>query len=238
MDEVSQDVPRVRRRPASAHAGPKQDRAFRTRRLILEAAAAVFDAYGYRAAKLSDILERTNLTKGALYFHFAGKEDLARAVLEAQITETPKPAPQCFKVQEYVDMGLIYTHLLLTDPLLRASARLTLEQVPGLNRTSPYVEWVERNIQVLTEAKARGELLMHVDPAETARITVGAYGGMNAMVAALSPELDLRHEILALYRHLLAGVAVPGVLLQLDLRPDRGERVLAEVLPQASPARG
>jgi AcrR family transcriptional regulator len=208
----------------------KQDRAIRTRRLILEAAAAVFDEKGYQAAKLTDILERANLTKGALYFHFAGKEALAHAVLDAQVRDTPVPAPQRHKVQEYVDMGLIYTHLLENDPLLRASARLSLEQVPGLNRSSPYVEWVERNTRVLAEAKERGELLLHVDPAETARITVGAYGGMNAMVSTLTPQLDLQHEILALYRHLLAGIAVPAVLLELDVSPGRGAHVLAEAV--------
>lgn len=207
----------------------KQDRAVRTRRAILEAAAAVFDEKGYKAAKLTDILERVNLTKGALYFHFASKEALANAVLEAQVHETPLPTPQRYKAQEYVDMGLIYTYLLVHDPLLRASARLSLDQIPGLNRSSPYVEWVERNTRVLTEAKAQGELLLHVDPAETARITVGAFGGMNAMVSTLTPRLDLEREIPALYRHLLAAIAVPAVLMELDVSPDRGARVLADL---------
>ncbi|CAM5687750.1 ScbR family autoregulator-binding transcription factor [Streptomyces aurantiogriseus] len=208
----------------------KQDRAIRTRRAILEAAAIVFDEKGYRAAKLSDILERAKLTKGALYFHFTSKEALANAVLDAQVSETPVPSPQTYKMQEYVDMGLLFAHLLVSDPLLRASVRLSLEQVPEINRSSPYVEWVERNTRVLTEAKECGELLLHVDPAETARITVGAFGGMNAMVSTITPPLDLEREILTLYRHLLAGIAVPSVLLRLDVRPDRGAQVLAEAV--------
>ncbi|MCX4824935.1 ScbR family autoregulator-binding transcription factor [Streptomyces sp. NBC_01142] len=216
----------------------KQDRAIRTRRAILEAAAAVFDEKGYEAAKLTDILDRVKLTKGALYFHFAGKEALALAVLDAQVKETPVPAPQVYKVQEYVDMGMMFTHLLANDSLLRASARLSLEQIPGLNRSSPYTEWVERNTEMLTEAKERGELLLHVDPAETARITVGAYGGMNAMVSALAPKLDLEHEILALYRHLLPSITVPAVLAELNVRPGRGGRVLAEAVLAPEPAEG
>ncbi|MGW4238351.1 ScbR family autoregulator-binding transcription factor [Streptomyces sp. NPDC004749] len=212
----------------------RQERAIRTRRAILEAAAAVFDEKGYEAAKLTDILDRVGMTKGALYFHFANKEALAAAVLEAQVSETPVPAPQAYKVQEYVDTGLIYTHLLATDPLLRASARLSLERVHGLNRSYPYIDWVERNTKLLSEAKGRGELLLHIDPAETARITVGAYGGMNAMVAALTPRLNLEREILALYRHLLSGIAVPAVLMELDVRPGRGERVLADAVRLSS----
>ncbi|HEY8981861.1 MAG TPA: ScbR family autoregulator-binding transcription factor [Streptomyces sp.] len=232
MTSDSAEAPLTRQRRTSAHTGPTQDRAFRTRRRILEAAAAVFDEQGYRAAKLTDILERVGLTKGALYFHFADKEALARAVLEAQIAEAPLPAPQRFKVQEYVDMGLIYTHLLVTDPLMRAAARLSLESVPGFNWASPYVEWVQRNTRLLAAAQTRGELLVHVDPAQTARITVGAYSGMSTMVATLAPDpdLDLRREILALYRHLLVAVTVPSVLMELDVSTDRGARVLAEAV--------
>ncbi|MEU6525234.1 ScbR family autoregulator-binding transcription factor [Streptomyces sp. NPDC046924] len=206
----------------------KQDRAIRTRRAILEAAAAVFDEKGYRAAKLSDILERVNLTKGALYFHFSGKEALANAVLDAQVSETPVPCAQACKMQEYVDMGLLFARLLVSDPLLRASVRLSLEQVPEINRNSPYEQWVGRTTRVLTEAKERGEVLLHVDPEETARITVGAFSGVNSMVSTMVPRLDLEREVSVLYRHLLAGIVVPSVLMHLDVDPGRGARVLAE----------
>ena len=59
-----------------------QERAIRTRRNILVAAADVFADVGYEAATISEILQRANVTKGALYFHFASKEVLADAVSE------------------------------------------------------------------------------------------------------------------------------------------------------------
>ncbi|MDX6353778.1 MAG: hypothetical protein QOF98_681, partial [Streptomyces sp.] len=62
----------------------QQDRALVTRRKILEAAANIFEKDGYRAATITDILKVANVTKGALYFHFASKEELAQAVLEVQ----------------------------------------------------------------------------------------------------------------------------------------------------------
>lgn len=59
----------------------QQQRAIRTRRVFLEAAAEVFDEHGYDAATISAILERAGLTRGALYFHFTSKEELARGSL-------------------------------------------------------------------------------------------------------------------------------------------------------------
>ena len=44
---------------------------------ILEKVAPIFNKKGYVATSLSDITEATGLTKGAIYFNFKNKEDLA-----------------------------------------------------------------------------------------------------------------------------------------------------------------
>ncbi len=59
-----------------------QKRAEVTRRALLYAAAEVFTRHGYADTKLSEILTQAVATKGALYFHYASKEELARAVIE------------------------------------------------------------------------------------------------------------------------------------------------------------
>lgn len=56
----------------------RQERAIRTRRALLVAAAEVFDEVGYEAATISDVLKKSGMTKGALYFHFTSKEELAQ----------------------------------------------------------------------------------------------------------------------------------------------------------------
>ncbi len=53
-----------------------------TRNFIIEVAAPVFNRYGYIGTSLSDILEKTSLTKGAIYHHFENKDELALAALE------------------------------------------------------------------------------------------------------------------------------------------------------------
>ncbi|WP_171164497.1 ScbR family autoregulator-binding transcription factor [Streptomyces sp. I05A-00742] len=209
----------------------KQDRAIRTRRTILEAAAAVFDERGYDAATITEILARAEVTKGALYFHFASKEELALAVIDAQLTDAPQDfeLPMTSKMQQLVDMGLVFAHRLRTDPLLRGSVRLTLDQgSTALNRSGPFHGWTQVHARVLTLGKERGEVLPHVVPSDTAELIVGAYAGINTMSQVVTGRADLERRAISLYEHVMPSVAVPSVLARLDMAPGRGARALAE----------
>src|SRR5215475_3892115 len=53
-----------------------------TRASILQTAATIFAERGYTDTTLAELIARSGLTKGAFYFHFASKEQLALAVLE------------------------------------------------------------------------------------------------------------------------------------------------------------
>lgn len=51
-----------------------------TRERILGTARHLFRTRGFHAVSISDLVDAVGLRKGSLYFHFSGKEDLARAV--------------------------------------------------------------------------------------------------------------------------------------------------------------
>ena len=59
----------------------------KTRQSLLEAAYEEIYQHGYQAASLNAILERTGVTKGALYHHFNSKLQLGYAVLDELISE-------------------------------------------------------------------------------------------------------------------------------------------------------
>ncbi|MFE5723921.1 ScbR family autoregulator-binding transcription factor [Streptomyces erythrochromogenes] len=203
----------------------KQDRAVRTRRAILEAAAVVFEDRGYDAAKLTDIVRLAKVTKGALYFHFESKEHLAQAVIEAQVNMHAPFPPQEFKAQEFVDVGMVFSHRLQYDVLMRGSARLTLEHNGReLDRATPFLGWIELHTALMAEAEERGELLPHVDPSAAARLVVGAFAGLNVMSQTLGLELD--REVSSLYASVMPGLVVPAVAERLDTAPGRGARAL------------
>ena len=56
-------------------------------RRIVAVAAEVFGERGYDAANLEDVAERLDVTKGSLYYYFAGKDELATAAIETLGTD-------------------------------------------------------------------------------------------------------------------------------------------------------
>jgi AcrR family transcriptional regulator len=60
----------------------REDYTEATRRALLDSAAEAFVDRGFADASLDEIARAARLTKGALYHHFAGKQDLFRAVFE------------------------------------------------------------------------------------------------------------------------------------------------------------
>ncbi|MGC9542895.1 ScbR family autoregulator-binding transcription factor [Streptomyces sp. UG1] len=215
----------------------RQDRAIRTRQAIVVAAAKVFDEVGYEAATISEILNRSGVTKGALYFHFASKEELAQEVLAKQVSFVPAIPQQELLLQEAVDRALLLSYLVgkMRDPVVRGSIRLTVEQgVPrdGLDRSVPIQEWVDFSAAVFEEAKVRGEVLPHVDAAAVAKLFVGAFTGVQLLSSLLTQHTDITERTADLYRHLMAAIAVPSVLVRLEIAPERAARVYEEATKQ------
>lgn len=214
----------------------QQERAVRTRRSILEAAAAVFDERGYHSATIGEILTRAGVTKGALYFHFASKEELALGVLDARLTYLATP-PRDRRLQEVVDSGMVLAHRLRHDPLVRAGLSLALDQgARGVDRSAPFRVWTDQYAELLRAAREQGELLPHVSLTETAELLTGCFTGLQVMSQILDGRRDLGGRLSVLLHHVMPSVAVPAVLVGLDMAPDRGERVFAEITEIAGAA--
>ncbi|MYZ36082.1 ScbR family autoregulator-binding transcription factor [Streptomyces sp. MnatMP-M17] len=213
----------------------RQERAIHTRRIILEAAAEMFNELGYDATTIGGLIERIQLTRGGLYFHFTTKEQLARGVLDEAVTMEGL-APQDFKLQEWVDLALLLAYRLPREPLLGAAIRLSVDiKARGLLGTR-WPDWISVGQELLTEAKERGELLVHVDPGDTARLLVGAWTGVQQITETL-PDRDLSEEISCLFELVLPNIASAGVLAKLDTSPQRAERLLRAAESSAEPSR-
>ncbi|MPY63897.1 ScbR family autoregulator-binding transcription factor [Streptomyces spongiae] len=214
----------------------RQERAIRTRQAILYAAAEVFDEVGYEAATISDVLKKSGVTKGALYFHFTSKEELAQAVLAEQVSSLPPVPVRELKLQESLDEALLLAYLLRKDtgdPIVQGSVRLTVDQgspKDHLNRQVPMQAWTEHTESIFEEAKQKGEILPHADVAALAKLFVGAFTGVQVLSRIMTGRADLAERVTDLYRHLMPSVAVPGVLVRLDFSPERGPRVYEEAM--------
>ncbi|MER5732986.1 ScbR family autoregulator-binding transcription factor [Streptomyces sp. NPDC002138] len=216
----------------------RQERAVRTRRAILEAAASVFDERGYDAATIADILARAGVTKGALYFHFSSKQELAQGVLDEQFGEAGVPH-RASKLQELVDVAMVLAYRMKREPMLSAGARLSLG--PGMREIfggGSVPGWIEFTRELLVVAKEQGELLPHVDPAETAWILSACWTGVQVYSQTLNDRADIEERVAAVYQHIYPSISTPAMLSRLDMAPDRGHRVALEMELAAGTAAG
>ncbi|MFD0275917.1 ScbR family autoregulator-binding transcription factor [Kitasatospora sp. NPDC127111] len=107
----------------------KQERAGRTRRAVLLAAADTFADAGFESASLIDISRRAGVSKGALYFHFVSKQALADGVRAAAAREIGAAALQARRcagpaLQSLIDFSHELARLVREDVVVRAGVQL------------------------------------------------------------------------------------------------------------------
>lgn len=91
-----------------------------TRRRILDSAAGAFAAHGYSGASMRDIAEGLGITKAALYYHFASKEDLLDGLVQ----------PVMQTMADFADTA--QTGGLTAEEVLSGFIELTVESIPAL----------------------------------------------------------------------------------------------------------
>ncbi|MFD5986118.1 ScbR family autoregulator-binding transcription factor [Streptomyces cyaneofuscatus] len=226
----------------------KQARAVQTWRSIVDAAASVFDDYGYERAAISEILRRAKVTKGALYFHFASKEAIAQAIMDEQ-TSTVDFAQEGSPLQSLVDGGQQFAYALRHNAMARAGTRLSIEGV-FLGGPHPWGDWIDATARMLELGKERGEVLPHVDPMVSAKVIVASFTGIQLISEADTGRADLREQVAEMWRHLLPSIAHPGVIAHIkpegrvDLaaqareKAEQAEREAREIAAAAEAARG
>ncbi|MGI5471384.1 ScbR family autoregulator-binding transcription factor [Streptomyces sp. CA-132043] len=187
----------------------------RTRQAVLVAAAEVIGERGYEAATIAEIIQRAQVTKGALYFHFPSKDALARAVIAEQ-TEMLVPPPSESRVQDVIDFSHQVAQALREDPVLQAGTRIAVETTFNSEPLVPYQDWIDIVTRMFTEAHERGELLSAVNPAKAAEFLVSAYMGVQLFSQAVTNRADLHERVTNLWRHILPGLAPPGAMSHLD----------------------
>lgn len=192
----------------------QQQRARATRQQIVRRAAELFDREGFERATLASIVDDSALTKGALYFHFKSKDELASVVIEEQhkismnavacINRTGAPALEQIVMFSY-EMG----REMIEDPTVRAGIRLTLEMSAEAGPPKPYLDWIDACEQMFRVAISEGNVLDTLDPAELARYFVSAFTGVQLVSNVLTGRADLEASIDRMLTYVLAAVVPP-----------------------------
>lgn len=199
----------------------QQERARSTRAAIIGAAARVFEENGYGGTALAAVATQAGVTKGALYFHFPSKEDLAVAVIEEQhaIASADGMRVQALGRPALETMILVsrgFAVQLVRHPVMRAGIRLTFEASAfGHDVRQPYLDWAARFADLARSAREAGDLRREVDPEAFALLVVGSYTGVQMVSGILTGREDVLERLADLWRMLLPGVVAA----------DRQERV-------------
>jgi AcrR family transcriptional regulator len=187
----------------------RQDRAERTRNAILDAAAEMFDERGFNGASLSDILAKAGVTKGALYFHFTSKEELARAIIEEQWGWDMPPLDEGRALQTLIDLTHAFAHHLRTNIRVRASNRLVTEA----NFTAPAPQVYERWLAIVRDlfmiAQSRGDIKKEWDVEKLSLWLGGSFVGIQTMSEVLTRRTDIHDRVTELWEVSLPGLVPP-----------------------------
>lgn len=205
--------------PSSIPAAPaarRQRRAERTRTQILEAAARAFARDGYAGTSLNAILRESGVTKGAFYFHFASKEELALAafrfkqeeILARTRAEVAEPADA---LEELAAVVRTRARIYAEDPSMRAVLRLGAELGATAGPGSEFARFQELTVETFADIVRRGQrqgvIRAGLDPRATGEALLGALIGTDRMSRLLSGGSDLEARSERLLELLVAGLA-------------------------------
>jgi AcrR family transcriptional regulator len=182
-----------------------------TRASILQTAAEVFAERGYTDTTLAELITRSGLTKGAFYFHFASKEQLALAVLEEKqrqwldfVRQRALDKPRA--IDQLLALGPALIRLHRQDPSAYSAQRLSrdLARIPDLAGPirAQMRGWIDLVAGIISQAQRDGDLPAHLDASALAAILVAATDGLKDLSDILDPPSRARRGFEQRIQHL------------------------------------
>jgi TetR/AcrR family transcriptional repressor of nem operon len=166
----------------------------RTRQRLLQAAYREVYRYGFQSAGIDTILAATNVTKGALYYHFESKEALGYAIIEEIVAKLPRdrwllPLERS-KDQDTIDalIGIVQAiparprDLKGGCPLVNLAQEMSqLDERFRKRLERIFHAWQEGIAMALRRGQCQGTVRRDVVPEETASFLIAMVDGYEVM---------------------------------------------------------
>ncbi len=189
----------------------KAEQADATRTALSAAARQLFTERGYAATSTTEIVERAGVTRGALYHHFAAKDELFRAVfeqLEGEVTE--HVAHQALTSDDPLEQLRRGTRAYLDACIDPAVQRVVLLDGPSVLGWETWQEIEQRYGYGLVVAGVEAAIaagLIAAQPVEAlAHVLFGALTEAGMVVARADEPRTARSEMEAAMDRLLDGL--------------------------------
>ena len=200
----------------------RQARSEATRQRIIAAAVDVFNETGYPSSGPAEIVERAQMTaqttKGAFYYHFESKEDVAvtiiadggAAVVTAfqEMAATPAPA-----LETMIHGSFVVAELLFVDKTARTAAQLT-RALAGFSDAAAraHGDLLAAMAGVARRAQAEGDLRGDLDSEVVAACVTSAMSGTALISTVVSGGEALVRRLRASWEILLPAIAAERAL--------------------------
>ncbi|OBJ54197.1 TetR/AcrR family transcriptional regulator [Mycobacterium sp. 1423905.2] len=221
----------------------RQVRSEATRRKILDAAVDVFTEVGYAAAAWGTIIERTGMTKGALYHHFDSKEALASDIINEGADVLLRAfrnvcVPASPALENMIHGTFAFASVLNSDKTVRAAEQLAAA-LSGFNEAAARssASCVAEMAAEARRAIAEGDLREDVDPDVLSESIIGALFGTRLLLTAMSGAKDSVDQTQDLSGRLsqLWTLLLPGIVTEASL-PYFRQFLAREAMRHARPA--
>ncbi|HET9172053.1 MAG TPA: ScbR family autoregulator-binding transcription factor [Actinospica sp.] len=193
-----------------------------TRQSVAEAAARIFDRRGYAGTSISAICREAGVSSGAVYFHFSGKEDLARYVVEEHFASWPAIIERVERsgrpaLERVIALSRVVARTFRDDVVVRAGSRLWMERhaIPA-PMPPPFVGWIQTLEAILGAGLADGSVDHGVDAGTAASVLVCAFFGTHTVSDALDGRALIEehlHRLWLMFLPALRRDADPAKLL-------------------------
>jgi AcrR family transcriptional regulator len=193
----------------------KSEQSDATRAALSAAARHLFTERGYAATSTTEIVERAGVTRGALYHHFAAKEDLFRVVFEQLEDEVTKHvAREALTSADPLEQLRRGTRAYLDACIDPAVQRVVLLEGPSVLGWQAWQDIEQRygyGLVVAGVESAIGAGLIAAQPVEAlAHVLFGALTEAGMVVARADDPGAARTEMEAAMDRLLDGLRASG----------------------------
>lgn len=169
-----------------------------TRRAIIAAAGGVFARNGYAGTRMEQIFAATGLTKGAVYFHFASKEELARAVVEDYKERWLEQARAEIgahegALEQFRGLAALLIRLSAADEsnwsVVRLAEQLSAQgESDSSSASGPMAHWVALMSEVIDRGQRQGVFASTPPAVDLAVVAVAAFDGLKTTSDALGAD--------------------------------------------------
>ena len=181
----------------SADARTPHSKGGRTRRRVLDVAAAEIARHGVSGASLRSIAAAAGLKTGSVYFHFDSKEHLFEAVLEeglhrtlehldAELSALPTLASPVSRLRAAINAHAIAVHELRAYTVVVLAPELNSEETMGGGFLALRRDYLDRWTRLVDDAQRDGALPERLDPRLTRDLLFGAVNAVG--LAGRKPE--------------------------------------------------